>query len=316
MPLNWTTPNPIDSAYWAELRRALASRRISVISNYLSAKCAPLVIRPHASAEVGEVDALLDALRASVNSGVWKKADGETLQLRDVFEASNCSMTPSRGATPAADEVSAWIAAFAGALKLLRYRAGTATKAGGGWGGVGYRYVHFVLGGTTIADAVSLAASSDFYASPPTDKCILAGLDTGTRRVLRTQPPESLYLPGSPYGVETYSAAGEIRAVAPCPWAVPASLKFSMASPTIEFSTDVSTFDAWGTPYTEGANVIASPDRVWHVLTDSLASPTGPSENGTIANQGYELIGWEISDVLFDYGDAITWTMSERETGG
>lgn len=305
MALDWDNPDPMDHAYWIELAHGLASRRIDAFGydfnayprspQYNGIQAAPRLpfIVP------ALFGAMIELIEQSVKSGIWRNADGTALTWRQVVEtAPELVMLPDRGARVPIDSASAsWLAAAATAVRMLRRREGSLSGFGGGFAMIRSAPDYFVRGGASLADAIAAEYEAEM---------IVAG-NIGWSRWLLTDEPDD---DGGSYGVWEYHRGCGVRAVAPCPWAVPEMLAFDVSAPI--YGTH-NTFDPWGESFTDGANTISSPDPIRTVLAYPTDEPDAPSIDGTIAWQGAEAIGWMIDAPLYDYGPSIIWTPKTPE---
>ena len=308
MALDWENPNPMDHAYWIELAHGLVSRRIDAFGyefnvyamspQYNGIQAAPRLpfIVP------ALFGAMLALIEQSVRSGIWRNSDGTALTWRQVVEAEpSIVRLPERGARiPTDSESVEWLRSAAAVTRMLRRREGSLSGFGGGFAMIRVAPNYFVLGGASLADAVAAEYAAGMIVPGTTGG--------GWSRWLRTAEPDD---DGGSYGVWEYSRIGGVRAVAPCPWAVPEMLAFDVSAPT--YGTH-NTFDPWGENFVEGTNTISSPDPIRTVLASPTDEPDAPSVNGTLAWQGAEAIGWMIDDApLYDYGDSLIWTPSISE---
>lgn len=301
MALDWENPNPMDHAYWIELAHGLVSRRIDAFGRaftYPEGQTPDIHGIQAAPRLPIQVDATFGLIRAllheAVQSGTWRNSDGTALTWRQVVEAEpSIVRLPERGARiPTDSESVEWLRSAAAVTRMLRRREGSLSGFGGGFAMIRVAPNYFVRGGASLADAIAAEYEAEM---------IVAG-NIGWSRWLRTAEPDD---DGGSYGVWEYHRGCGVRAVAPCPWAVPEMLAFDVSAPT--YGTH-NTFDPWGENFVEGTNTISSPDPIRTVLAYPTDEPDAPSVNGTLAWQGGEAIGWMIDAPLYDYGDSLIWT--------
>lgn len=318
MALDWNNPDPNSHEYWDDLAKAFTIRRIEIHSPFrvYGDRLVAGVDAPFYRANTfGHVYDLLKIAASSLDDGfMWMNADGTKMMWRDVVAAAPLiAQLPCRGMGVKDSFLVDWMKDCVKALKCFRYKFGTVSAYGTDAEG------HY-SGQDNSAAASIAAAIAHGWAEQTITKDAGAGESSNT--LLASKYPGD-YIPAeyaNKWKVSDYSV-GRIRACAPCPWAVPATMKLRVDKPVWVhgdgFVADVFLFDAMGTGWTEGWNTFPTPDPIRQILNSFPATPPAPTV--AVGSDTSLKIGWRVvydpwnsvwGSALYDYGDVFQWTQN------